>query len=254
MDANEQSAFLEGGISVEAALKADRRKIEAVLIKQGKKDRTTDRIRSLAKSAGVPVTTVSAEEIEKHSSGRSHGGIGAIVGERSFQPMTDLVNSAQTPFVIMCDGIEDPFNFGSALRSLYAAGASGVVLPPRNWMSAAGVVARSSAGASELLDIAIAQSADEAAEKFRQNGLTIACTGERGSTSLYDTDLTVPLFLLIGGERRGVTRSFMSKADLIVHVPYAKRFNAALSTSSAAAVIAFEVMRQRLSAPGPSAA
>jgi 23S rRNA (guanosine2251-2'-O)-methyltransferase len=168
--------------------------------------------------------------------------------------MTDLVNSAQTPFVIMCDGIEDPFNFGSALRSLYAAGASGVVLPPRNWMSAAGVVARSSAGASELLDIAIAQSADEAAEKFRQNGLTIACTGERGSTSLYDTDLTVPLFLLIGGERRGVTRSFMSKADLIVHVPYAKRFNAALSTSSAAAVIAFEVMRQRLSAPGPSAA
>ena len=125
--------------------------------------------------------------------------------------------------------MEDPFNFGASVRALYAAGADGLVLRPRNWLSAAGTVARASAGASELIPTALAETATEAAAFFRAQGLAVACaTEERGSVSIYDADLTVPLFLLLGGEKRGVTRSFLDQADLKLRIPYG-RPNAALA-------------------------
>ena len=97
------------------------------------------------------------------------------------------------------------------------------MLRPRNWLSAAGVVARASAGASELMPTALAETAAEAAAFFRARGLAVACaTDERGSASIYDTDLTVPLLLLIGGEKRGVTRSFLDHADLKLRIPYGR--------------------------------
>jgi 23S rRNA (guanosine2251-2'-O)-methyltransferase len=146
----------------------------------------------------------------------------------------------------MIDGVEDPFNFGASVRALYAAGADGLVLRPRNWLSAAGTVARASAGASELLPTAIAETAGEAAAFFHMRGLRVACaTEERGSVSLYDADLTAPLFLLLGGEKRGITRSFLDQADLKLRIPYGRPMPHSLGTASAAAVLAFEIMRQR---------
>ena len=142
--------------------------------------------------------------------------------------------------------MEDPFNFGASVRALYAAGADGLVLRPRNWLSAAGTVARASAGASELIPTALAETAAEAAAFFRARGLQVACaTDERGSVSLYDADLTVPLFLLLGGEKRGITRSFLDQADLKLRIPYGRAMPHSLGTASATAVIAFEIMRQR---------
>jgi len=146
----------------------------------------------------------------------------------------------------MIDGVEDPFNFGASVRALYAAGADGLVLRPRNWLSAAGTVARASAGASELISTALAETAAEAAAFFRAQGLLVACaTEERGSVSLYEADLTAPLFLLLGGEKRGITRSFLDQADLKLRIPYGRPMPHSLGTASATAVIAFEIMRQR---------
>jgi 23S rRNA (guanosine2251-2'-O)-methyltransferase len=145
----------------------------------------------------------------------------------------------------MLDGIEDPFNFGQAIRALYAAGADGLVVRPRNWLSAAGIVARASAGTAELMPTAVAETSLDAATFFRQHGLTIACTSDKGATSLYDADLTGPLFLLIGGERRGITRSFLDQADLKVQIPYGRSFSFSLGAAAATAVISFEAARQR---------
>src|SRR4029434_1117094 len=98
----------------------------------------------------------------------------------------ELIPAHTTPFIAMLDGIEDPFTFGSALRSLYAAGADGVVMRPRNWNSAATTVARSSAGASEVLPMALAEDPKEAADFYRSNGLVIATAlKDKGATPLY---------------------------------------------------------------------
>ena len=149
----------------------------------------------------------------------------------------------------MIDGVEDPFNFGQAVRTLYAAGADGLVLRPRNWMSAAGVVARASAGATEWVPTAIAETALDAAQAFRARGLKVVSADDKAETvPLYTADLTGPLFLVIGGEKRGITRSFLDQADLLLEIPYGREFDQSLGTAAAAAVLGFEIMRQRMQA------
>jgi 23S rRNA (guanosine2251-2'-O)-methyltransferase len=188
---------------------------------------------------------VDADALDALASGKTHGGLVAEVGERQTVALDALIEGWERPLVIMLDGVEDPYNFGQAVRAFYAAGADGLVVRPRNWMSAAGVVARASAGASERILTAVSETAEDAADFYRARGLRVACADKDRAVSLYDADLTAPLFLLIGGEKRGVTRSFADRADLRIRIPYGRRFAQALDTTSAAAVLAFEIMRQR---------
>ena len=246
MPEQDEIALLEGFISVSAALAGGRREVHRLQIRAGKEDGQTRHLEQMARKAQMKVERVPAETIDELAGGRTHGGILAQVGLYRFAELESLTAGKSSPFIAMIDGVEDPFNFGASVRALYAAGADGLVLRPRNWLSAAGVVARASAGASELIPTAIAETAADAADFFRAAGLAVACaTDERGSLSVYDADLTGPLFLLIGGEKRGITRSFSDQADLKLRIPYGRPMPHSLGTASATAVIAFEVMRQR---------
>jgi 23S rRNA (guanosine2251-2'-O)-methyltransferase len=241
----DESAQLEGILSVRAALRAGSRTIQAVYMRRDKHDQKLSALAREAEAAGVRVERVTAEALDARAEGKSHGGVVALVGPRSFLPLEALIADRPAPFVVMLDGVEDPYNFGQAVRAFYAAGADGLVVRPRNWMSAAGVVARASAGASEWMPTAVSDSAEEAAAFFRERGLLVVCADKERSIPLYDADLTVPLFLLVGGEKRGITRSFADQADVRLHIPYGRDFDAALDTTSAAAALAFEVLRQR---------
>lgn len=240
-------ALLEGIISIAAALDAHSREIYTLLVREGKSDPALRRLEARAGAQGIPVQRVSADAIDAVASGKTHGGIVARVGPRRFVALNALLPPSRPAFIAMLDGVEDPFNFGQSVRCLWAAGADALVVRPRNWMLAAGVVARASAGASELIPTALAETAEAAAAFFREHGLLVACADEdpRGSLPLYDADLTRPLFLLVGGEKRGITRSFAQSADLRLRIPYGRTHAQALGTASAAAILAFEVLRQR---------
>ena len=247
---SDELAHLEGFISVQAALQGGHRTIHSIRLRAGKEDSQTRYLEHAARKRNIPFSRVPAGEIEQLAGGKTHGGVLAEVGPYQFADLMSLAGGEDAPFVAMIDGVEDPFNFGASVRALYAAGADGLVVRPRNWLSAAGIVARASAGASELIPTALAETAADAAEFFRALGLSIACaTDEPGSVSVYDADLTRPLFLLIGGEKRGITRSFLDQADLKLRIPYGRPLPHSLGTASAAAILAFEVMRQRLPAP-----
>lgn len=240
-------ALLEGFLSVQAALAAGFREVHQVLIDENKRfDRLLIDLRRSAEDAGVDVRFVARSAIDEHASGESHGGVIAEVGDRRFCQPAELLPAKDAAFIVMLDGIEDPYNFAGAIRALYAAGVHGVVVRPRNWTSATALVGRASAGTIERLPLAVAESAADAADFYREAGLAIACAAQSDSSkSLYQTDLTTPLFLLIGGERRGVTRSLLRVADLQLRIPYGREFAGALGSVSAASVIGFEVMRQR---------
>lgn len=245
-----EQAIFEGKISVKAVLRSGNRDVSKIYINKNKQNKDTAGLEKLARSAGVEIEHVDSEFIDSHTTGKTHGGVIAFAGKRKFVTLQDLVPESSPAFIVMLDGIEDPFNFGQAVRSLYAAGTDGIVVRPRNWTSAAGIVARSSAGASELIPMAVAESAEDAARFFTDKGLTIACTAKRKAISLYEADLTGPLFILMGGEKRGITRSFIDTADIILQVPYGRNFDQSLGMGSAAAIIAFEVMRQRKTPSG----
>ena len=241
----DEGAWLEGRISVEAAIRGGNRDVEQVYLRSGKFDRELKRLQRRAEQANIPVSEAGDDFFTAHAAGQTHGGVLARVGPRRFGPLSALIAGAERPFVVMLDGIEDPFNFGQAVRALYAAGISGLVVRPRNWLNAAAIVTRSSAGASELMPTAVADSAEEAAAYFRQHGLAVACTARESAVSLFDADLTAPMFLLIGGEKRGITRSFLDQADVRLEIPYGRSFAHSLGAAASTAVIAFEVLRQR---------
>ena len=245
--------LFEGIVSVRALLEAAEngykpRHIERIVVAEeraaaAKKELGWLRARSHA--LGFELCTAPRSAVDAAATGTTHGGILAYCEPRE-SPTLDCDFIARTKkhgFYVMIEGIEDPYNFGYALRSVYSAGADGIILSPRNWLSAAGTVCRSSAGASELADIATAAGADTAAV-FRGAGFRIIGTDLDDSVSVYDADLHYPLLLIIGGEKRGISHALKEQTDEIVRLDYGRDFPEALSAASAAAILSFEVLRQ----------
>ncbi len=246
------SNIFEGITSIKALIKAkeqalNNRIIETVFYDKNKeksKRRELNFLRQKSKAHNFELQPVSGEKIEKIAVGSSHGGIIALCGDREIPPLSQNAEMIlPNGFYLLLEGIEDPYNFGSALRSVYAAGVNGVILPERNWMGAAGVVARASAGASELLPIYTSNSLD-AVKIFRSIGYKIVCADTKEAESVYSQSLHYPIFLIIGGEKRGISRAILDISDYRIKIEYGRHFPAALSASSAAAVLAFEVYRQ----------
>lgn len=243
------SCVFEGMTSIRALIdnlkdeKDNARKIEKILYdtqKEKAKHKELGYLRKMAELFGFLVEGASAEEIESYTVGASHGGIIALCAERTYPKLT--VNSiVENGFYVMIEGIEDPYNFGYALRSIYAAGADGIILSERNWLTAAGVVCRSSAGASERLNTYIAT--NDFITDFKEKGYKIVCADIKNSVSVYDADLKKPILLIVGGEKRGISASLLKEADQIVRIDYGRRFDAALSAASASTILAFEIFR-----------
>ena len=244
------STVFEGMTSLSAVIESalagkNDRRIREVLFDKNKaqsKAKEIAYLRRMAEKLDFTVTEAEAEEIDNLATGNSHGGIIARCTERTIPQLTSE-SLPETGFAVMIEGIEDPYNFGYALRSIYAAGADAVILTPRNWMSAAGVVCRSSAGASELLPLFVSEP-DEAVHMAKAAGYKVVCAGIRDSVSAFDADLTRPIFLIVGGEKRGISRAVLDLADEVVRLDYGRPFRGSLSAASAASILAYEVLRQ----------
>ena len=244
------STVFEGMTSLSAVIesalagKTDRRITEVLYDKSKAQSKAKEiaYLRRMAEKLDFTVTEADAAEIDNLATGNSHGGIIARCTERTIPTLT-AESLPEKGFVTMIEGIEDPYNFGYALRSIYAAGADAVILTPRNWMSAAGVVCRSSAGASELLPLFVSEP-DEAVHMAKTAGYKVVCAGIRDSVSAFDADLTRPIFLIVGGEKRGISRAVLDLADEVVRLDYGRPFRGSLSAASAASILAYEVLRQ----------
>lgn len=256
-------SILEGHISVEAALLYNSRDIKLCYVdssKLKKRDRKTLYLLKLLKEKSIPVEICEREVIDafleenSEDHGSSHGGVVAICGERNFLSFDKLLQKAESDggFVIMLDGVEDPFNLGYSLRNLYASGCSGVILPKRNPLVSAGVCARASAGASEMLDIAIMPDLEGAEEqkafinKLKKTGFYTVCAAKtKDCEDIFSFEPQYPLILFIGGEKRGISPAFVENCDSIVAIPYFSDAKFSLPTSSTAALFGFELARKK---------
>ena len=243
------STVFEGMTSIRAVLSSmessNGRSITAVYFDSAKKasrKRELSFLSAMSKKYGFDIIETDGEKIEKMTVGTTHGGIIAECTDREF-PVLEEKLIEPSGFYVLIDGIEDPYNFGYAVRSIYASGASGLVLPERNWMSAAGVVCRSSAGASERIPI-FSCDPETACDIFKRCGYKVVCSGINDSVSVYDCEMKKPVLLIVGGEKRGISRSLLAKADLTVRIDYGREFKESLSTASAATILSYEIYRQ----------
>jgi 23S rRNA (guanosine2251-2'-O)-methyltransferase len=241
----------EGMTSISSIISAiedhnSQRKILKILYNIDKKKSKYNELRFLeikSHELGFELLGVSHSTIDDLSNGKTHGGILAICSKITIPVLETSNQIVDNGFYIVLDGIEDPFNFAYAIRSVYAAGADGIIVPSYRFDNAQGLICKGSAGTSELIDM-FECDISSAIDIFKFKGYKVASSGIRDSVSLYDADLKKPLLLIVGGEKRGISSDILSKSDMIVRVDYGKTFKGSLTASSAATVLAFEVYRQ----------
>ncbi|MBQ4648119.1 MAG: hypothetical protein IJN86_06140 [Clostridia bacterium] len=250
-----EAIYLSGYISVYTAIIAGNRKIYKVFLDRERFDKVMKSkyhfpekkqyslLKKQCDRLHIPTSFVKSADMPELFSCES-GGISAQVGERNYNTVEELL-SLDKPFLCAIDGIEDPYNFGQVLRSFYASGVDGVIVPKRNFFSAAAVVARASAGASELLKVASTDDMEYFCKNAVEKGLRLVATGaEKGAKDLFKTEFSRPLCVFLGGERRGISKKVMEYCDVTVEITYPRNSAMALSASSAAAVVAFEIGRR----------
>lgn len=241
-----ESTLLEGYNSISACIKSGSREIYKILIDENlsqKKPKALFPLKTKAEKLNIPIEYISKESLEELATGKTHGGVIALCGERKYISINEMIENSKKGFFVYLDGIEDPFNFGQAIRAIYAAGADGILLPQRNWMRASSTVARASAGASELIPATTIEQ-DEII-LFKEKGYKIVCSDlTENAVNYTDADLKFPLLLVIGGEKRGISASISKYADETVKISYGRDFNMSLGASEAAGILSFEILRQ----------
>jgi len=246
----QNSLYFEGMTSIRSIIKSidlglSDRKIITIYFDKSKIKKISKEIgyfKAVSDKYGFNIVETDGAFLDKICLGSSHGGIVALAGERTI-PFLSIDTIKPNSFYAMIQGIEDPYNFGYSLRSLYAMGCNGIILGERNWLSASGVVARSSAGASELFEI---YKGDEelCVDLFKEAGYKVVCAHEKTDIILGECELKYPILLIVGGEKRGISKSILEKSDMLIKIPYSREFNASLSAASATTMFAYEINRQ----------
>ena len=211
-------------------------------------DQTLGHIASKARSAGVVVVEADRRKLDAMSQTHAHQGVIALCAVKEYCTVADILAIAQArgepPFVIVCDEISDPHNLGAIIRSAECAGAHGVIIPKRRSAGLTAVVDKTSAGAVEHVAIARVPNLSAAIGELKKSGLWVYGAAAEGASPMWQTDLTGPVCLVIGSEGDGIGRLVRENCDFLVSIPLKGQISS-LNASAAAAVLMYEVLRQR---------
>ena len=236
--------LLEGNVSVKAAILGNHRKVEKLYYDKHKNDKDLNFILHRAKEKGIPCMPLEREEINAMATGRTHGGLVAQAGPRVYQELSECMHG-KTPFLVLLEGVEDPFNLGYIIRTLYSAGCDGLILPSHDWVSAESTIAKSSAGAFEYLNIVMSDDLPQLVKNIKRQGVMTYAAMRKDAITYLEADYRKSCLLAIGGEMRGLSSAVRNEIEQNIYIPYANDFRNALNAASAAAVLSFEVYRQR---------
>ena len=239
--------LIEGRNAVIEALRAGRT-IDKIYIAKGDVDQTLGHIASKARSAGAVVVEADRRKLDAMSQTHAHQGVIALCAVKEYCTVADILAIAQArgepPFVIVCDEISDPHNLGAIIRSAECAGAHGVIIPKRRSAGLTAVVDKTSAGAVEHVAIARVPNLSAAIGELKKSGLWVYGAAAEGASPMWQTDLTGPVCLVIGSEGDGIGRLVRENCDFLVSIPLKGQISS-LNASAAAAVLMYEVLRQR---------
>ncbi len=230
---------IEDAISVKAAINGKKREVSKVYINKTKKTKDFNYIRKIARMNNIPVMELETEELLEYLKGKSHGGVGAEVSSRKDDEFTD-------GDIFYLDGIEDPFNLGYALRTLYAFGFMNVLLSERDYSNMEPQLFKSSAGAYDMLNIKVSKNALEDIKNYKNNGYYLygLYRGEN-SKDIFEETFKQKTLIMLGGEKRGISSELLELCDDYLYIPYGSDFRNALNACGALDVTATLLFKQR---------
>jgi len=240
--------LLIGIHAVSSALKAAAGDVEWLRIAADSKNKRLAEIESRAHGSGIKVIRVKAPELDKLSDQQRHQGVIAgfrgsnIASEGRLDAILDAMEN--TPLILVLDGVQDPHNLGACLRTAEAAGVDLVVICKDRSASITPVVRRAASGAAETLSVIQATNLARVLRTLKKRGIWLAGTSDAANESLYATDLTGPLALVMGSEGSGLRRLTGELCDYLISIPMAGQVES-LNVSVATGVCLYEINRQR---------
>lgn len=236
-----------GVLPVLEVLKAGNRSIEKILVAEGASDTKLKEARSLARGNGVPWNVVPRSALSRIVGPDSnHQGIVAVCSSASYADAGELIDGlagADSAICLVLDGIEDPHNLGAIVRTAECAGVDAVFVPERRSAGLNETVAKTSAGAVDLVRVARVTNLNRLIEDLKEAGFWIAGADGEADADYRAQDWKGKWALVLGGEGSGLHRLTREKCDVLVKIPLYGRISS-LNVSVAAGVLLFEMVRQ----------
>ena len=246
-----ENTFIYGKNAVIEALESESREFNRILISNNaRSDEKIERIKELAKAAGIVFQFVNKEKLNQIAQEARHQGVIAQVSPVKYIELEDFIenNSDKLTSVVILDGVEDSHNLGAIIRSAVCAGVDGIILPSRRGVLVNSTVEKTSAGAVNHISIIKVNSIVNAVQKLKDSNYWVIASDHHAKDNHYDIDYTDMNFALImGAEHTGISKSLLKLADFKVKIPMLTNFNS-LNVSNATAIILFESVKQKLMA------
>lgn len=237
--------ILEGALSVKAAVESRARSIQTIWMDEAKESKDFDYIKRIVKQRGLKLLMKPKAEIDAQATGKTHGGIIAFTAPRKIEDVQYLVKKRPW-FVVMIEGVEDPFNLGQMIRTAYASGANAIILSKRDWSQAEATLMKSSAGCYDRITIVQLDKLEDDLAIIKGLGYNVVVTHrEESSMDFMDYEYPFPMVLAFGGELRGLSKAVLEARDVSLKINYPTQTKVALNAVSASAILCFEVYRKR---------
>ena len=246
--------YVYGIHAVDSLLRQNARAVQSLLLQAGRNDKRINALVELARNQGVTVVREPRAGMDSLVSGRHQGAIAQVQESAAEQAASNLWDEAKLlqavedksgpVLILVLDGVTDPHNLGACLRSADAAGVDAVVVPKDNSADLTPVVHKVACGAAEVVPFVRVTNISRTLQALKARGVWLYGTDGGAEKSLYNSDLTASLALVMGAEGKGMRRLTREQCDFLIHLPMAGSVSS-LNVSVAAGVVLFEVVRQR---------
>ena len=241
----EAEGLVIGRNAVRELLRSDRT-VDKLLVRRGDREGSIVALVAEAVEKNIPIVEVDKAKLDSLAGFVPHQGVIAMVAQKDYCSVEDILAIAkergESPFIVIADGITDPYNLGALIRCAEGCGAHGLIIPRRRAVGLTALVAKSSAGAMEHLAVAKVANIHQTILDLKKEGVWVYAA-ETGGSAHYDTDFSGPCALVMGSEGDGVSRVVKDTCDGIVSIPMYGHVNS-FNVSTAASVILAEIARQ----------
>lgn len=247
MEKEEYNDQVEGRNAVLELLESGR-DINKILVANGEKHGSIHKILAIAKERKIIVTEIEKNKLNQIAQTPNNQGVIAIVPPYDYCEVEDILDEAkrknEKPFILILDGIEDPHNLGSIIRTAETAGVHGIIIPKRRATSVNSTVSKVSAGAVEYMKIARVNNINETIRYLKEQDVWICGTDMDTDTIYTKQDYKMPIAIVIGSEGFGMSRLVKENCDFLVKIPMKGKITS-LNASVSAGIIMYEVVRKR---------
>ena len=223
--------------------------INKIYIAKGDRHGSINKIISMAKENKVIIVEKDRRQMDQMSQTQNHQGVIAIVPPFEYCEIEEILENAkekqEDPLIIILDGIEDPHNLGSIIRTAETAGVHGIVIPKRRAVGVNSTVNKVSSGAVQHMKIARVTNVCDTIDKFKREGLWICGTDIDTQKYYYNQDLTGPIGIVIGNEGNGISEKVKKNCDFLVKIPMKGKVTS-LNASVSTGIVIYEAVKQRL--------